>query len=65
MEKDREYPNLRSIKGGWAALGEGWAVHGMTKEEAVTLYHEAVERHKEIDAHPVGTGEEGVGRHDD
>ncbi len=60
MEKVEEYLDLRPIKGGWAALGEGWAVHGKTKEEAVSLYHEAIERHKEIDARSVESEEEKV-----
>jgi hypothetical protein len=53
MERGRQSLDVRPIKGGWAALGDGWAVHGKTKEEAVRLYHEAIERHKEIDARPV------------
>ncbi len=60
-EKQRESVDLRPIKGGWAALGDGWAVHGKTKEEAVRLFHEAMERHREIDARPIKTVEE-VGR---
>lgn len=45
-----ENVDIRRVKGGWAALGDGWAVHGETEEEAVKLYYEAIERHKEIDA---------------
>lgn len=50
MEKRAESPDLKPVKGGWAAFGIGWAVHGQTKEEAVRLYHEAIDRHDEIDA---------------
>ena len=41
---------LSAIKNGWAALGEGWAVHGQTKEEAQTKFDAAVALHKVIDA---------------
>lgn len=58
METEREPLDLRPIKNGWAVLSDGWAVHGETEEEAVRLYHEAIERHKEIAARPVGSGEE-------
>ena len=41
-------PDLRPIKGGWAALGPDWAVFGESKEEAVRRYGEAERLHKEI-----------------
>lgn len=50
--------DLRPIKNGWAAFGDGWAVHGKTEEEAMRLYHEAVEKHREIEARPLGAVEE-------
>ncbi len=62
MENERQPLDLRPIRGGWAALGDGWAVHGESKEEAVRLYHEAIERHKKIDARPVETEKEAVSR---
>jgi hypothetical protein len=58
MEKERQHPDLKPIQSGWAALGKGWAVHGKTKVEAVRLYHEAVERHREMDARSIEVGEE-------
>ncbi len=58
METERESLNVRPVKGGWAVLGDGWAVHGETMEEAVRLYHEAVERHREMDARVVESPEE-------
>jgi len=61
-ERRKEQLNSKPIKGGWAVLGDGWAVHGETEEEAVRLYHEAIERHKEIDARPVEAEEEAVSR---
>jgi hypothetical protein len=64
LERTEEQLYPKPIKGGWAVLGDGWAVHGETKEKAVRLYHEAIERHKEIDARPIGAGEEAA-PHDD
>lgn len=46
-------PFLSPIKGGWAAHGDGWAVHGRTREEAVQKFWEAEHRHREIDARPL------------
>jgi len=53
MEKKRQPLDLKPVKGGWAAFGDGWAVHGKTEEEAVRLYHEAVERHRMIDTRSI------------
>jgi hypothetical protein len=36
------------IKGGWAAHGKGWAVHGATKEEAEQRFYETQREHEEI-----------------
>ena len=46
-------PVLTPIKGGWAAHGECWAVHGRTPEEAIRKFREAEQRHQEIDARPL------------
>ncbi len=55
MEQQQESrePILVPIKNGWAALGEGWAVHGRTQEEAIQKFREAEQRHQEIDARPL------------
>jgi len=53
MEQQKKEPVLAPIKNGWAALGDGWAVHGRTQEEALENYHKAEERHREIDARPL------------
>ncbi len=50
MDKQRQPLDLKPVKGGWAAFGDGWTVHGKTEDEAVRLYYEAVERHRVIDA---------------
>ena len=33
-------PKLVKIKSGWAAHGNGWAVHAPTKDEVIKKYHE-------------------------
>lgn len=48
-----ETPDLRRIARGWAAHGDGWAVHGATRDEALARFWEAVRRHEEIDALPL------------
>jgi hypothetical protein len=40
------------IKNGWAAYGDGWAVHAPTIDEAIARYWQAVAKHQEIAAHP-------------
>lgn len=45
-------PDIREIKGGWAALGDGWAVHARTKDEAIRRYNSAVEKRTEISRRP-------------
>ncbi len=43
-----ESPRLERIKGGWAARGNGWAVHGKSKNDALKRFWKAVKRHEEI-----------------
>ncbi len=45
-------PALTPIKNGWAAHGDGWAVHAPTPEEAIQKFIEAEQRHREIDMLP-------------
>jgi hypothetical protein len=40
---------LVQVKGGWAAIGDGWAVFAPTKEEAAQRFAEAERKHREID----------------
>jgi hypothetical protein len=44
---------VEPIKGGWAARGNGWAVHGKTREEAICLYQIAERKHREIESRPL------------
>jgi hypothetical protein len=48
-------PTLTPIKGGWAALGVGWAVFGETQEQAMDRFLAAVRKHQEIMARPEPT----------
>lgn len=48
-----EQPKLAKIKSGWAALGNGWAVHGRTQEEALERFSQAQVRHSEIAKRPL------------
>jgi len=48
-------PRFQEIKNGWAAVGDGWAVHASTKEDALRQYEEAERRHREIDKRPLPT----------
>lgn len=43
---------LTKIKNGWAAHGDGWAVHAPSKEEAIQKFRVAEIRHQEIDKLP-------------
>ena len=44
-----ESPRLERISGGWAARGDGWAVHALTKEGALERFWNAVRVHEQID----------------
>lgn len=41
-------PTLVEVKGGWHAVGDGWAVFGETKERALERYQEAERQHAEM-----------------
>jgi hypothetical protein len=40
---------LERVKGGWAAIGDGWAVFAPTEDEAKERFAEAERKHQEID----------------
>jgi hypothetical protein len=44
---------LEQIQGGWAAVGDGWAVFGSSEEEATLRFEEAERKHHEISARAV------------
>lgn len=50
--KETKKPALTPIINGWAAHGDGWAVHALTAEEAIQKFLEADQRHREIDRLP-------------
>ena len=45
-------PIFVPIRGGWAALGIGWAVFGETQEQAADRFREAEHKHREIMERP-------------
>ncbi len=45
-------PIVKPIKNGWAAYGDGWAIHASTPEGAIQKFREAECRHQEIDKLP-------------
>jgi hypothetical protein len=45
-------PRIEFVKGGVAAVGNGWAVVAPTEQLAMARYHEAERRHKAIEARP-------------
>lgn len=47
-----EAPRLARIKGGWAAYGDSWAVHGHSKDVALERFWQAVVQRKEIGQRP-------------
>ena len=52
-EHTTKEPELFPIANGrWAAHGDGWAVHGTTREEALENYRKAEQRRREILAMP-------------
>ena len=49
----KERARLVQIKGGWAAHGDGWAVHASTRGEAIKRFHEAEKVHEKIRRQPL------------
>lgn len=45
-------PRITEIKGGWAAVGRGWAVFALTETEARERYRAALRKHEEISKRP-------------
>ena len=43
-----DQPKLERIKSVWSAIGNGWAAHGRTQEEALRFFKQAQERHARI-----------------
>ena len=48
-------PALQPIKNGWSAVGNGWAVHGASPDEARRKFDEALKRHAMIEGRPDAT----------
>ena len=47
-------PRLVPVKQGWAAVGDGWAVVGTTRDEARKLFSAAEEKHAQLRARDSG-----------
>lgn len=45
-------PRFEQIKSGWAAIGEGWAVFGATREEALQSFRDAERLHEALVRRP-------------
>jgi hypothetical protein len=52
-KKYETYPVIEEIVNGWAALGDGWAVHAPTKEEVIEKYNERKKFYDELDQRPM------------
>lgn len=50
-------PRMMKTRAGWLAVGDGWAVPGPTRDEALQRYRDAERRHDEIDARPLRAAE--------
>jgi hypothetical protein len=55
---------LEQVREGWAAVGDGWAVFGTSKEEATLRFEEAERKHQEIRARAVEEADIGEVRSD-
>ena len=48
-----EHPKkIGKIAGGWAAFGDGWAVHAPTKELVLKEYEKRIKFYKELSKRP-------------
>jgi hypothetical protein len=52
MSKNNDLPKLEKIASGWAAYGNGWAVHAPTKQKALAKYQERKAFHDKLVALP-------------
>jgi uncharacterized protein (DUF885 family) len=52
---------LERIACGWAAHGEGWAIHAETREKAILDYQERVKFYKELEKRPISQKSESGG----
>lgn len=52
IKKVENYPIIEEIKSGWAARGDGWAVHAATREEVVKQYNKRKEFYKWLATQP-------------
>jgi hypothetical protein len=43
-------PRVRQIRAGWAAFGDGWAVHARTRDEVIAVYWARKQFYDALDA---------------
>jgi len=53
-----EPKRISKIAGGWAAFGDGWAVHARTKEQVLKDYEERVKFYNELMKRPDAAGQQ-------
>ena len=41
-------PKIVSVRAGWAAVGDGWAVFGHSRDGAVAAFEAAARKHEEL-----------------
>ncbi len=46
-------PRVVEIRGGWLAIGQGWAVRGTSQAGAIAAFKKAERHHLEIDGRPL------------
>lgn len=49
----KEIPVLTRIQNGWLACGDGWAVRGASKDEALRAFEKSLRWHEEVDRRPL------------
>ena len=50
-------PKLVTVRGGWAAVGNGWAVIAPSRDGAVAAFDAAARKHQELAGRTAPTGE--------
>lgn len=48
-------PTVVSVRAGWAAVGDGWAVIAPTRKDAMAAFAAAIRKHEELAARPAST----------
>jgi hypothetical protein len=46
-------PTVVSVRAGWAAVGDGWAVFAPSRKDAMAAFEAAILKHEELAARPM------------